>query len=388
MEEAVAQNRSLCLSCLRPKRVCWCDSITRVQSQTRVVFLQHPREARVPISTCRMAHHSLPNSEMHIGLGVTGNPQLERICAMPDTAVLFPSDNAVDVSCIDVPPQHLVVVDGTWSNAKKIVEKCPVLSKLPRLTFRPERPGAYRIRKEPAEHCLATIEAVAYVLELIERAPGRFRPILSAFDAMVDRQLEFIERSDGSTRHKFRRQRNTPRADPTTVLKEQRDNLVLIFGEANSWPRGDPSRPLPDDPELVQLIAVRLASGERFERLLRPRRRLAPSVPLHLEIPCEAIEGAAQRESVWHAFEAFLRPNDIAVGWGTFCVDLIRRERSILPSYINVRSLLAQSWGQSPGSVDASAVRLGHVRTEWPEGRARRRILALEDVVRAISKLN
>ena len=39
-----------------------------IASATRVVFLQHPRESRVAIGTCRMAHLALAGSELHRGV--------------------------------------------------------------------------------------------------------------------------------------------------------------------------------------------------------------------------------------------------------------------------------------------------------------------------------
>ncbi|MEN9796944.1 MAG: hypothetical protein RL653_640, partial [Pseudomonadota bacterium] len=43
--------RTLCLRCLRPESVCYCGKLQRVETGTHVVFLQHPRERRVPVST-------------------------------------------------------------------------------------------------------------------------------------------------------------------------------------------------------------------------------------------------------------------------------------------------------------------------------------------------
>src|SRR3954468_16689189 len=118
-------HRSLCLKCLRPQSVCWCGALKPMHSTTRVIFVQHPRESRVPISTCRMAHMSLPNSEMHVGLGLSEVPD--------DVAVLFPSEGAVDVQQLSRPPKNLVVVDGTWSTARKVVERDARLRSLPRI---------------------------------------------------------------------------------------------------------------------------------------------------------------------------------------------------------------------------------------------------------------
>lgn len=170
---------------------CVCTAIRTIPSRTRVVFLQHPREARVPISTCRMAHLSLPNSEMHVGLRPEGSARLEALVREPGTMVLFPGVGATDVTALGVPPKTLIVVDGTWINARKVVQRSPLLAALPRLGFTPAQPGNYRIRREPAAHCLSTIEAVAYVLEALEEAPGRFTPMLGCFDRMVEFQLAY-----------------------------------------------------------------------------------------------------------------------------------------------------------------------------------------------------
>lgn len=383
MEVAVPEHRELCLRCRRPRSVCWCDAVTQVPSATRVVFIQHPREAKVPISTCRMAHLSLPNSELHVALSAVGDPGLEALCAKPGgVAVLFPSESAVDVDELTHAPETLVVVDGTWSNAKKVVEKCPLLSKLPRLKFFPEQPGNYRIRKEPEAHCLATIEATAFVLERLEKAPGRFTPILSAFDAMVEKQLDYIRSNPAAgSRHKHRKLRNTVRVDPLAPLRDR--ELVVVFGEANAWPLCDPDRPLPDAPELVQLVAERVATGERFVQLLRPVRPLGPRVPQHLDVSAERILEAPPRAEVIAAWRRFVRPGDLQLGWGRFCRDLLEREGAAPTEFLNLRSVLGQLRQSPPGSVEELASSLGAKLPEG-QGRALRRLDSLAAVTRAL----
>lgn len=377
MDGSAPSHRELCLRCRRPRSVCWCDALRPVQSRTRVVFLQHPREARVPVSTCRMAHLSLPNSELHVGLRAQGDAQLEAACARPGTAVLFPSAHAVDVATLAEPPRTLIVVDGTWSNAKKVVEKCPLLSKLPRLAFTPARPGNYRIRKEPAEHCLSTIEAVTYVLEALERAPGAFTPMLSVFDAMVERQLEYIARNGHrTTRHKRARKRNAVRRDPLTLLREEAARLVVLFGEANAWPADDAARPAGARAELIQLVACRLSSGERFEALLRPSGPLSPSAAFHLELPEEAVARGEPRADALARWRGFLREGDVLVGWGTFCKSLLTAEGLEGVQFVNLRGVLAAALGRRPGSVEAVAARLG-TSSLAGRGRAARRLEAL-----------
>lgn len=384
MTEEAQRFREVCLRCRRPARVCWCHALTPVDSRTRVVFIQHPREARVPVSTCRMAHLSLPNSELHVALRAQANPRLEAVCALPGTAVLFPSESATDVDALEAPPPHLIVVDGTWANAKKVVEGCPLLSTLPRLKFRPERPGNYRIRKEPAEHCLATIEAVAHVLERLERAPGRFTPMLSVFDAMVETQLDFIGANGRQSRHQRRpRRRNGVAHDAVAPLREAANRLVAVFGESNAWPLDDAQRPLPDEPELVQLVAVRVHDGAVFSTLLQPRRPLGPRVPLHLDLPRETLLEAPAREVAYGAFHAFLRPDDVLLGWGGYCADLLEKEGMLRHAFVDMRRVVAQVGNRRPGSVEALAE-----TPAWPlpegQGRAARRLEALRRVTLAL----
>ncbi len=333
-----------------------------------------------------MAHLSLPNSRLFIGLTAVGTPALEALCAQSDVAVLFPSDSAADVEALATPPRTLVVVDGTWSNARKVVEKCPLLSRLPRLRFTPTTPGNYRIRKEPTDAHYSTIEATAYVLERLERAPGRFSPILSAFDAMVDRQLAFTQRSGGS-RHKRKTKRNTVKVDPLAPLKSAPGRVVTVFGEANAWPLDAVDRP-EGEPELVQLVAQAIGEeGPGFFALLRPSRPLSPSVPAHLDLPALAITQAERRASALARWARFLQPDDTLVGWGTYCAKLLALEGLRPERFVDLRSLLAQVNRGRPGSVELVAQRLG-VALPDGQGRAVRRLAALAVATRAALGLN
>jgi DTW domain-containing protein YfiP len=199
-----ADYRPVCPRCRRPEAACWCAHLPRLEAATRVVFLQHPRERRVAISTCRMAHLALPGSVLLRGVRFDEDARLEALCRprRPDglVAVLFPGEGALDPR--DLPPgavDTLIVADGTWPQAKKLVRRSALLAGLPRMGLAPSRPSAYRIRREPAEHCVSTIEAVVEVLGLLEGDEARFRPALAAFDHMIDYQLRrHAERTEPS----------------------------------------------------------------------------------------------------------------------------------------------------------------------------------------------
>lgn len=329
--------------------MCFCDRLQQIPSQTRVVFIQHPLESRVAISTCRMAHLSLPNSELHVALNADEIPGLTEKLLKPGTALLFPADDATDVDALQTRPSTLVVVDGTWDNAKKLFQRSPLLKSLPRIGFVPPAPGNYRIRKEPADHCLSTIEAVAQVLEKLERAPGRFTPMLAAFDRMVDLQLEFIEGTDAKSRYEQPRRRNVIGRSPLARLKEVGQRLVVTFAEANAWPRD--AAPVDGYAELLQLVAHRLSDGARFEALLKPIAALSPAAPLHLGVTAEALLAGEERAAAIARWKAFIQEDDVVCTWGRYPIDLLRGEGVEPAASMDLRAVLAQQLHRRPGAV-------------------------------------
>lgn len=369
--------RDVCLRCRRPASVCWCGQLAPVASRTRACFLQHPLERRVAIGTARMAHLSLPNSELHEGVEFAGNARVRELAAQPGTMLLFPGEGSVDAAGLaGDPPRTLIVVDGTWALAAKLIKQNPFLAALPRLGFVPPRPSNYRIRREPADHFVSTIEAVAHVLGLLEGDPERFTPILRAFDWMVDQQLEHFDRRQGPPRKRLKRSPR-PRVDGTVKeLRARPQDVVAIYAEANTWPYGSE---LEGEAEVLQLVACRPASGERFEAVLAPRRPLAPNAPLHLEIPAERLLAGEPREQALARFAAFVRPADLTCGWGPYAVDLLRQERAPERPFSDLRLAAARRLRRRPGGVEQAVRLLGRPELPAPlgEGRAGRRLASL-----------
>lgn len=366
--------RELCLRCRRPVAVCFCASVTKVDSHTRIVFVQHPLEAKVAISTCRMAHLSLPNSELHVEIDPDASSSLRARAAEPDTYLLFPSPGAVDPSELSAPPKNLIVVDGTWDNAKKLLLRSPMLSALPRLGLKPKAPGNYRIRKEPAEHCLATIEAVSQVLDAVERAPGKFAPILSAFDAMVEKQLAFIASKNGTSRYQRLHRRN-PGRSPIERLRDVAPGLVLIFGESNAWPR---ELDVGGFSELIHLAAMRFDSGELFQAVVKPRRPLSPVAAGHLGLTEAELLAGEEAAPVVERFRQFVGGSMVAT-WGPYTLDLLRGEGLTGLERFDLRGFLTQLFSRRPGAVEDCALACG---VELPAGaRAVRRVVAMRAVV-------
>jgi DTW domain-containing protein YfiP len=183
--------RETCLRCLRPADFCYCDLLPAIASRTKVVLLQHPREARLAICSAWLTHLALPGSELYRGVRFDDDVRVREVAAMPGAALLFPGDGAVEAHArAGDPPSVLVVFDGTWRQARKMLRANPALAALPRIALAPARASAYgALRREPSEVCLSTAEAVALALGVLERDPARFAPISDAFRETVARQL-------------------------------------------------------------------------------------------------------------------------------------------------------------------------------------------------------
>jgi DTW domain-containing protein YfiP len=375
--------RPTCARCFRPLTACFCAHVQVLPTRTRVLLLQHPRERRMAIGTARMAHLSLPNSVLRVGTDFSADPAVAEALAQPQLPwLLFPGPTALDVTALPSDrAQTLIVVDGTWWQARKLIKLNPALAALPRVSFTPRQPSRYLIRRQPAEFCVSTIEALAQVLEALEPGQRSFEGILAPFHAMVARQRWFMT-TVGSHRHRHAEARPR-RMTLAARLRAQWPRLVCVHGEANAWPRRAPAR---QDPETIHWVAQRPASGETFEAVVAPRRALAPATPGHVELPRERLLAGGSVES-WHrAWRDFARPDDVLVLWGTFYRNLAAQEGLPLsPDCIDLRGEMAQWLRVRVGTVEDCAGRLGvSALASSLAGRGGRRLAGLAAVLQAV----
>jgi len=196
--------RETCLRCLRPVAFCVCDALPRLATRTRVVILQHPREARLAICSAWLCHAALPGSALIQGVRFDEHPQIAPLLAAPGTWLLFPGEGAVPATrLLGAPPATLITIDSTWPQALKLLKKNPRLAALPRLAITGAAPSGYgALREEPAEGHLATIDAVAEALGALEGDPARFAPMRSAFRLAVEKQLACSRGERRTPRHR------------------------------------------------------------------------------------------------------------------------------------------------------------------------------------------
>ena len=373
--------------------MCYCHALPRLDTATRVVILQHPRERDMPIGTARMASLCLPQAELRVGIRWTGELLADAIGdpARPPI-LLYPGPGARDI-LRDPPrgPVTLVVVDGTWSQARTVVRDNPVLQALPRYAFATPEPSHYRIRREPRAEYVSTIEALMHVLGALEGDPVRFRSLLDPLRAMVDAQLACQASSPRRGVRRVHRPRPPRRAVPDAIV-ERFDDLVCVVGEANAWPyrgggrSGDAPGHEPRD-ELVHWVAHRVATGETFARIVAPAGPLSPSTAFHIELAEAAILGGAPRGELGAWFARFARPTDLLCAWGHHGLDLgldLAIAAGIAPAErLDLRAAAHRVANRKLGSLEAYAAALGPPPAPLAPGRAGRRLALLAQVVHA-----
>ncbi|HEY0289029.1 MAG TPA: DTW domain-containing protein [Pseudomonas sp.] len=181
--------RARCERCLRPENHCLCALIPQLDSQTRILILQHPSEVNHALNTARLAALGLTNAQLVVGEVFENLPELLNVPGY-QPRLLFPGEGAQPLRATHRAslPTLLVVPDGTWRKARKLLHLNPLLAALPRVTLADAPVSSYRLRKAPGPDALSTLEAIVHALHMLEPHTS-FEALLKPFDALIDGQI-------------------------------------------------------------------------------------------------------------------------------------------------------------------------------------------------------
>ncbi len=182
-------SRPQCSRCLRPITHCLCALIPSLDSRTRVLLLQHPSEVNHALNTARLAALGLNNAQLVVGEVFEDLPTLLNPPGY-QARLLFPAEDAQPLQAYTSTdePMLLVVPDGTWRKARKLLHLNPLLAALPRVTLAEGAVSRYRLRKAPGPGALSTVEAIVQALQGLE-APASFDALLTPFEALIEGQI-------------------------------------------------------------------------------------------------------------------------------------------------------------------------------------------------------
>lgn len=178
-----------CVRCRMHVECCLCADMPSLTLPTRLCLVMHCRELKKPTATGPMALSILTNSELFVhgdrdrplslhDLGATGRRVL----------VLFPDALATPLDQLDRTADQrsisLVVPDGNWRQASRVPRRVPGLERAELVTL-PEGPAtAWGVRRETKPGGLATFEAIARAMGLLESDTVR-KVMQEYFEKMV-----------------------------------------------------------------------------------------------------------------------------------------------------------------------------------------------------------
>ena len=195
--------RENCYKCFRPIINCFCKSIKPIKTNIKFVFLIHPKEAlKQKTGTGRLAHLSMTDSEMIIGVDFTDNSTVNDYIKDPSyyPVLLFPGINSLTVESgqfmKDLSGKKLLVfiIDGTWALVKKMIRLSTNLQKLQTMSFINKYKSKFIIKRQPRPFCLSTIESVYYLIEELKSRDiinKKINPngLIKTFQKMINFQI-------------------------------------------------------------------------------------------------------------------------------------------------------------------------------------------------------
>jgi tRNA-uridine aminocarboxypropyltransferase len=178
-----------------------------VDNRVFVLVLQHPQEKREPHATAGLIAASLHHARLAAGLswpnlaGALGRPAdpkrwgvLYLGSARPRTLAaeraILVLDRAgqplAEPAAILAGLRGIVLLDGSWKEAKTLWWRNPWLLRLHRLVLNPPRPARLgRLRREPRREALSTLEAAALALRHLEAGPQAADALEAALDRLI-----------------------------------------------------------------------------------------------------------------------------------------------------------------------------------------------------------
>ncbi|HEY6257103.1 MAG TPA: tRNA-uridine aminocarboxypropyltransferase [Xanthobacteraceae bacterium] len=201
-----------CPRCGKPPALCVCEGIAPIDNKVTLMILQHPQEQDRELGTARLTALHFKHALLKIGLswpsltkilGRAADPQrwailylgsLKAAALLPDREIVVVNKkgNAVDHQDQALREiEGIIVLDGTWSQAKALWWRNGWMLKCKRVVLAPKRPSRYgRLRREPRSDGLSTIEAAAMLLARLERRPEIEAALNASFERLLARYRE------------------------------------------------------------------------------------------------------------------------------------------------------------------------------------------------------
>ena len=346
---------------MKPQTHCVCSFVQPLAHHCAVTVLQHPRERRHPIGTARLLRLGLKNSQLHVCHALAAPAALAEQLAQPGTALLFPHPRAQALAAKRTQVQHLVLLDGTWSQARSLYRHNAWLHALLHVEIASDGIDRYRIRREPKPTYTSTIEAVVRALQAVEDNPQPFEHLLVAFERMIAAQMCSSQAPrSGPRRCKKRARRCQLPARYTDTQKEQ--VLVACESIATDSPGSIGSR------RLVCLAALRRDTGAIFcmAQQWTPQNAAEQLCLAHMGLPHSFVQAGSERAQLQAAFAAFCPQQPTLIGWNQTAINLAydSLQGHKTATTLSLKTLYCNHWRRQSGHLEDILARHGRVPTK------------------------
>lgn len=188
------KTREPCDGCALHKSLCICSMMPSLNLSTCVSLVIHHRELKRTTNTGRLALRVLKNSSMHVR-GLDERKALNLSCLLEggyQPLLFYPSDDAVELTADYVAglrsPIRLIVPDGNWRQASKVAIRHPELACVPRVKISAPNQSLMHLRAEHMPEGMATLEAIAVALRVIE-GDEVYKALIGVYNAKLSATL-------------------------------------------------------------------------------------------------------------------------------------------------------------------------------------------------------
>src|SRR3989338_4033832 len=163
-----------CPGCRVPFSHCFCAWRPRVAAQAGMCLVMHDIEVLKPSNTGWLIADLIEQTTAFGWQRTTVDADLLALLADPQWQpyLVFPGEFVAPERVVhEVTPLPgkrplFILLDATWTEARKMFRKSPYLSDLPVLSLQPEQLSRYRLRRSKRDDHLCTAEVAALCLEL------------------------------------------------------------------------------------------------------------------------------------------------------------------------------------------------------------------------------
>lgn len=179
-----------------------------VRNSIEILILQHPQEAKSPLTTVPLLTQLLGHCTHRVGFSwgslkkALGKKTGEQQVNSAEWVVLFvgtqkkmpkmgPEEkflildkkgNLKEIETI----KGLIVIDGNWKQAKTLWWRNPWLLKIPRMVLNLQNSSLYGdLRREPRKGLVSTLEATAYALEALGEKKEVSEMLIQSFEEKI-----------------------------------------------------------------------------------------------------------------------------------------------------------------------------------------------------------